>query len=43
MIIAVVGANQNTAGSYGTVTLIGRLAVVHTIFLHSAAEKSERG
>jgi hypothetical protein len=32
---AVVQANQNTAGIYGTVTRIGRLAVGQTIFLHT--------
>jgi len=31
---AVVGANQNNAGIYGTVTRIGRLAVGQTILLH---------
>ena len=31
---AVVRANQNTAGIYGTVTRIGRLAVGQTIVLH---------
>ena len=36
---AVVGANQNTAGIYGAVTRIGRLAVGQTIVLHAAAEK----
>jgi hypothetical protein len=36
---AVVRANQNTAGIYGTVTRIGRLEVGQTIFLHAAAEK----
>ena len=35
---AVVRAHQNTAGVYGTVTRIGRLAVGQTIF-HAAAEK----
>src|SRR6266481_2371595 len=36
---AVVRANQNTAGIYGTVTRIGRLAVGQTIFLHAAGKK----
>jgi len=40
---AVVRANQNNAGVYGTVTRIGRLAVGQTIFLRAAAEKRERG
>ncbi len=40
---AVVRANQNNAGIYGTVTRIGRLAVGQTIFLHPAIEKKERG
>jgi hypothetical protein len=31
---AVVGANQNNAGIYGTVTRIGRLAVGQTVLLH---------
>jgi uncharacterized protein len=31
---AVVGANQNNAGIYGTVTRIGRLAVGQTVVLH---------
>ena len=39
---AVVRANQNNAGIYGTVTRTGRLAVGQTIFLRPAAEKSER-
>jgi hypothetical protein len=39
---AVVHANQNNAGVYGTVTRIGRLAVGQTILLHAAAEKRER-
>jgi uncharacterized protein YcbX len=34
---AVVQANQNTAGVYGAVTRIGRLAVGQAIFLHAAA------
>jgi hypothetical protein len=40
---AVVRANQNNAGVYGTVTRIGRLAVGQTIFLRAAEEKRERG
>jgi uncharacterized protein YcbX len=36
---AIVHANQNTAGVYGTVTRIGRLAVGQTILLHTATEK----
>ena len=36
---AVVRVHQNTAGIYGAVTRIGRLAVGQTIFLHAAAEK----
>jgi len=35
MMKAVVRAHQNTAGIYGTVTRIGRLAVGQSIFLHS--------
>ena len=40
---AVVRANQNNAGIYGTVTRIGRLAVGQTIFLRAASGKKERG
>jgi uncharacterized protein YcbX len=40
---AVVRANQNTAGIYGAVTRIGRLAVGQSVFLHAATEKKERG
>src|ERR1035438_5034412 len=36
---AVVRAHQNTAGIYGAVTRIGRLAVGQTIFLRAAAGK----
>jgi hypothetical protein len=36
---AVVRANQNNAGIYGTVTRIGRLAVGQTIFLRAATER----
>lgn len=39
---AVVRANRNNAGIYGTVTRIGRLAVGQTIRLHAASGKSER-
>jgi hypothetical protein len=35
---AVVRANQTTAGLYGAVTRIGRLAVGQTIFLRAATE-----
>jgi len=42
MMKAVVRANQNNAGIYGTVTRIGRLAVGQTIFLR-ASEKRDRG
>ena len=34
MLKAVVRANQNHAGIYGTVTRIGRLAIGQTIVLH---------
>ncbi len=40
---AVVREHQNTAGIYGAVTRIGRLAVGQTIFLRAATEKRERG
>jgi uncharacterized protein YcbX len=40
---AVVRVHQNTAGIYGAVTRIGRLAVGQTIFLRAAGEKRERG
>jgi uncharacterized protein YcbX len=40
---AVVRAHQNTAGIYGTVTRIGRLAVGQPIHLRAATEKRERG
>ena len=39
---AIVSAHQNTAGIYGAVTRIGRLAVGQTIFLHEATVKTER-
>ena len=38
---AVVRTHQNTAGIYGTVTRIGRLAVGQTMFLHAAAGRRE--
>jgi Uncharacterized Fe-S protein len=38
---AVVRAHQNTAGIYGTVTRIGRLAVGQTVFLRAATETRE--
>jgi uncharacterized protein len=40
---AVVRANQNNAGIYGTVIRIGRLAVGQTLFLRAATGKTERG
>ena len=40
---AIVREHQNTAGIYGAVTRIGRLAVGQTVFLGAATEKSERG
>ena len=40
---AVVRAHENTAGIYGAVTRIGRLAVGQTIFLRAATGKRERG
>jgi uncharacterized protein len=40
---AVVRANQNNAGIYGTVTRTGRLAVGQTILLRPATGKRERG
>jgi uncharacterized protein YcbX len=39
MMKAVVRVHQNTAGIYGTVTRIGRLAVGQNIFLRTATEK----
>lgn len=39
---AVVGANQNNAGIYGTVNRAGGLAVGQSIFLHAAIDKRER-
>jgi uncharacterized protein YcbX len=41
MLKAIVRANQNTAGIYGTVTRIGRLAVGQAIVLQAAAEKGK--
>jgi uncharacterized protein YcbX len=38
---AVVRANQNTAGIYGTVTRIGRLAVGQTVIFHAAIENKK--
>jgi uncharacterized protein YcbX len=43
MLKAVVRVHENTAGVYGTVTRIGRLAVGQTIFLRAATEKKEHG
>ena len=40
---AIVRAHENTAGVYGAVTRIGRLAVGQRILLHVAAETGERG
>jgi uncharacterized protein len=40
---AVVRTNQNTAGIYGAVARIGRLAVGQTVLLRAATEKRERG
>jgi MOSC domain-containing protein len=40
---AVVRVHQNTAGIYGAVTRIGRLAVGQTIFFRAATEKRKRG
>ena len=40
---AIVRVHQNTAGIYGTVTRIGRLAVGQTLFLRAATAKTERG
>ena len=40
---AVVRVHQNTAGIYGAVTRLGRLAVGQTILLRAATEKRERG
>ena len=38
---AVVAANRNCAGIYGTVTRIGRLAVGQTMLLHPATYNSK--
>jgi uncharacterized protein YcbX len=40
---AVVRAHQNTAGIYGTVTRVGRLAVGQTLLFRAATENRERG
>ena len=40
---AIVRANQNTAGIYGAVTRIGRLAIGQPIFLRAATGKREGG
>ena len=40
---AIIRANQNNAGIYGTVIRVGRLAVGQTIFLRSAPEEMEPG
>lgn len=40
---AVVRANQNTAGIYGAVTRVGRLAIGQTIFFSGATGRRERG
>jgi uncharacterized protein YcbX len=40
---AIVRANENNAGIYGTVTRTGRLAVGQSIFLRPATEKGELG
>jgi hypothetical protein len=39
MLKAVVRANQNNAGIYGTVTRTGRLSVGQTIFLRAPSER----
>jgi uncharacterized protein YcbX len=39
---AVVRAHQNTAGVYGTVTRIGRLAIGQSVFLRAACDHRER-
>jgi uncharacterized protein YcbX len=41
--MAVIRANRNQAGIYGTVTRIGRLAVGQTLFLRAVTEKGDRG
>ena len=40
---AVVGANGNHAGVYGTVTRVGRVAVGQGVFLRAAEEDKKRG
>lgn len=40
---AVVRANQNNAGIYGTVTRIGRLKVGQTIIFQASTGRRERG
>jgi len=40
---AVVCANQNYAGVYGTVTRTGRLAVGQAVILHATDERKDRG
>jgi uncharacterized protein YcbX len=42
MLKAVVRVHQNTAGIYGTVTRIGRLAVGQTVFLHAGGADLRR-
>ena len=42
VLTAVVRANQNNAGIYGTVTHIGQLAVGQTIHLHATTKQRER-
>jgi uncharacterized protein len=43
MLKAIVRTNQNTAGIYGAVTRIGRLAVGQTVLLHATTESRQRG
>jgi uncharacterized protein YcbX len=38
---AIVRANENNAGIYGTVTRVGRVAVGERVFLHAASGKVE--
>jgi len=40
---AIVRANENNAGIYGTVTRIGRVAVGQTVFLHTASASGKSG
>jgi len=42
MLRTVVGLNGNNAGIYGTVTRVGQVAVGQAVFLHAAAEVSQR-